>query len=126
MSLDGLDHVAITVGDIKRSVAWYHDILGLERRYEGAWGDDPAVMEAGSSGVALFQVQGNSRRIHAGSHRLSMQHFAFRADRTTFEALSETLERKGVRTRQADNQIAHSLYFNDPDGYMIEVTTYDV
>jgi catechol 2,3-dioxygenase-like lactoylglutathione lyase family enzyme len=33
-----IDHVALTVKDLDRSIAWYHDILGLERRHEAVWG----------------------------------------------------------------------------------------
>jgi len=33
-----IDHVALTVKDVERSVAWYHDVLGLERRHQEVWG----------------------------------------------------------------------------------------
>ena len=29
----GLDHVALVVADMRRSIAWYADVLGMERRY---------------------------------------------------------------------------------------------
>ncbi len=56
--LDGLDHVALTVRDVARSVAWYQDVLGLERAHEDVWGDIPAFVLTGNSGLALFPVKG--------------------------------------------------------------------
>jgi len=32
----GLDHVSLTVADLDRSVAFYHDLLGIPRR-DGQW-----------------------------------------------------------------------------------------
>ncbi len=57
--LDHIDHVALTVRDVKRSVAWYREVLGLERRYEEAWGDSPAVVCAGVTCLALFPAATN-------------------------------------------------------------------
>lgn len=53
--LDRIDHVALTVADVDRSVAWYRDVLGLERRHEEAGGSYPAVMYAGPTGIACFR-----------------------------------------------------------------------
>jgi catechol 2,3-dioxygenase-like lactoylglutathione lyase family enzyme len=43
MHLEQLDHVAIAVRDVERSVEWYRDVLGLERRHE-VWGSYPAMV----------------------------------------------------------------------------------
>jgi catechol 2,3-dioxygenase-like lactoylglutathione lyase family enzyme len=29
-----IDHVALTVKDVERSIKWYRDVLGLERRHQ--------------------------------------------------------------------------------------------
>src|SRR5215469_16239904 len=49
MKLECLDHVTL-------SVAWYRDVLGLERLHHDAWGDRPAVVGAGGTGLALFPL----------------------------------------------------------------------
>jgi len=54
LRVEGLDHVAMTVRDVSRPVAWYQDVLGLERRYEAVRGDFPAVVGAGTTSLALF------------------------------------------------------------------------
>jgi catechol 2,3-dioxygenase-like lactoylglutathione lyase family enzyme len=51
----GLDHVALTVSDQKRSLEWYQRVLGMEGRYEEARGaDDPVFVCAGNACLALF------------------------------------------------------------------------
>lgn len=40
--------------DVTRSVTWYQDVLGLERRYANVWGDFPAVPGVGTTSLALF------------------------------------------------------------------------
>ncbi len=52
--LDQIDHVALTVSNVQQSIAWYRDVLGLERRFEEVWGDYPAVVCTGSTCLALF------------------------------------------------------------------------
>ena len=32
--LERLDHVALTVADVNRSIEWYRDVLGLEHVHE--------------------------------------------------------------------------------------------
>jgi len=53
-ALQQIDHVALSVTDLEKSVAWYQDVLGLERRYREAWGNYPVMLCAGSTCVALF------------------------------------------------------------------------
>src|SRR5438477_12043432 len=38
------EQVGIAVSNIDRSIHWYHDVLGLERAFEEAWGSYPAVL----------------------------------------------------------------------------------
>ncbi len=35
MELEGIDHVAVGVRDVKRSAKWYIEVLGFERLHEG-------------------------------------------------------------------------------------------
>ena len=124
--LQGIDHVAIAVRDVERSVAWYQDVLGLERRYEEAWGNFPAVVGAGSTSLALFPVAGNDPAPLPGRDVITMRHFAFRVDGANFQLARQVLADKGLALEFQDHGLAHSIYFHDPDGHHIEVTTYDV
>jgi catechol 2,3-dioxygenase len=117
----GLDHVAIAVSDLERAEEVYRDVLGLERVHE-EW-DPPRVLASGGSGMALFP---------AGMHgddavgAPGILHFAFRVDREAFEAAQTELSQRGIEFRFSDHGAAHSVYFSDPDGHRLELTTYEV
>lgn len=126
LRVEGLDHVALTVRDVARSVAWYQDVLGLERRYEAAWGDFPAIVGAGTTALALFPAPVPDPAPPPGRDVLSVRHIAFRVDGATFERARGHLEARGLAPTFEDHTAAHSLYFADPDGHQLEITTYEV
>lgn len=126
--LESLDHVAIAVRDVDASRRWYAEILGLERRHRETWGDVPTMMCAGATMLALFpRPAGESeeeRSRRAG--RPGLRHIAFRADRANFDRARSELERRGIEIEFEDHEIAHSIYFTDPDGFALEITTYEI
>jgi catechol 2,3-dioxygenase-like lactoylglutathione lyase family enzyme len=126
LRVEGLDHVALTVRDVARSVAWYRDVLGLERRYEAVWGDFPAVVGVGTTSLALFPSRVPDPGPPPGRDVLSVRHIAFRVDRATFERARDDLESHGLAPTFQDHTAAHSLYFTDPDGHQLEITTYEM
>ena len=122
-----IDHVALTVKDLDHSIAWYRDILGLERRHEAVWGRVPAMMYAGETGVALFPATTqNPNPAPERQNSTVMRHLAFQVDRQNFLRAQAELRGRGISFTFEDHQIAHSIYLNDPDGYEIELTTYEL
>ena len=126
MRLEGIDHVALAVRDVVRSVAWYQEVLGLERRYEEAWGDYPAVVGIGATAIALFPVQSSNPKPRPDRDVLAMRHLAFRANAENFARAQRELTDRGVEFEFQNHGIANSIYFHDPDGHEIEITTYDL
>ena len=124
MELEGIDHVAMGVRDIERSAKWYIDILGFERIHEGMWNGVPTFIGKGNTGLALFPANHEPK---TSTHReIRMLHLAFRADRNNFHAAQRELEKHGIKFEFQDHEISHSIYFRDPDGHQLEITTYDV
>jgi catechol 2,3-dioxygenase-like lactoylglutathione lyase family enzyme len=126
-TLQQIDHVALTVTELEKSIAWYQDVLGLERRYQEAWGDCPAMLCAGSTCVALFPLRSpESSARTSGSAQPAMRHLAFRATYADLLEAEKNLQERGILFEFQNHQIAHSIYFADPDGHQLEITTYDL
>lgn len=128
--LHTLDHIALAVRDVAASAAWYADVLGLKRVHADVWGDVPTMMAAGNDTMlALFPVKvapGSDPKPPPGKDVIAMRHFAFRTDRAGFEQARTHLRERGIEFRCEDHTIAHSIYFHDPDGHKVEITTYDL
>lgn len=123
MDLRRLDHVAIAVRDLGRSVAFYRDVFGLQPYTVESWGGEPVFVTSPDRGfgIALFTADAGDgppapRRI---------LHVAFGTDRPGFVAAQETLRAKGIPFRLADHEVSESLYLRDPDGHQLEITTYE-
>lgn len=124
MDLRRLDHVALSVTDLDRSVAWYRDVLGLRPLVVDSWGGEPVFVTSADRGfgLALFRADGEG----GDPAPVRLLHVAFGVDRVGFAAAQETLRGRDIDFRFADHDISHSIYFRDPDGHQLEITTYDV
>jgi catechol 2,3-dioxygenase-like lactoylglutathione lyase family enzyme len=109
------------VRDVGLSVRWYQEVLGLTRAFEEVWDDYPAVLLAGDSGVALFPTDEPIQP----STLDSLPHVGFRASRRAYEAAKEELRAAGIAFRESDHEVAWSIYLLDPDGHLIEISTYE-
>lgn len=124
LQFEAIDHVALLVRDMQRAIQWYQDVLGMERRYQDVWTGkrDPVVMAIGSVQLALFLPAGEG---FVPVHDLN-EHFALRVDHANFELTRHMLEDRTIPFKLWDHKICLSLYFFDPDGNQIEVTTYEL
>ena len=55
-----------------------------------------------------------------------MLHLALRADRENFLDAQADLQKRGIKFEFQDHEISHSIYFRNPDGHQIEITTYEL
>lgn len=124
--LEGLDHVALAVRDVRNSAQWYCDVLGLARLHESEWGDLPAMVGVGGTMLALFPVLGTHPKPPPGKDVIAARHVAFRTDAAGLEEARSELEARGIECEFQDHGIARSIYFLDPDGHELEITTYDL
>jgi len=129
MKLKGVDHLAFVVSDLERSVKFYQEVFdgevgrsrGLSEKDKAANRSRHTLVKVGNFGFDLFQmVPGDPPK--TDTRHL---HFAFEIDPTDLDKVQEQLKRLGV---PFDGPKAHgggsglSVYFNDPDGYQLEVT----
>ena len=125
MQLDGIDHVALAVRDVEEAANWYADVLGFERRYEGMWDGIPTFIGKGNTAIALFPARGGDSKPAARTGEIRMLHLAFRANRENFLGAQQELKKRGIKFEFQDHEISHSIYFRDPDGHELEITTYE-
>ena len=134
MQLEGIDHVAMSVRDVERAAQWYIEVLGFKRLHEGMWDGVPVFIGKGTTALALFPVRSDSRASSAKeataakstSGEIRVLHLAMRANRKNFIAAQEELKRRGIKFEFQDHEISHSIYFRDPDGHQLEITTYEL
>ena len=124
MRLEGIDHVALSVRDLEQATRWYTEILGFEPKFPGQWNGVPTFLAKGTTALALFPAHHGIST--AAAHGPRFLHLAFRADRAGFVAAQKELKDRGIEFTFEDHEISHSIYFLDPDGHKLEITTYDL
>lgn len=129
-----IDHVELFVPDRYAAARWYEQVLGLRIVPESKqWADDGGPLmissDEGSTKLALFEGQPTSalptaafRRV---AFRVTAQGFADFLRRLPELALLDSREQPLTPRSVVDHQQAYSIYFSDPDGHLLEVTTYD-
>ena len=120
MRLEQIDHVALRCVSPEATKEWYVSVLGFEHVFPGQWGGIPIFLRLGSTSIALFPLRGDHRQD-------SLSHLSFRAATyRDFTNAQDELRARGVAFEFQDHEIAHSIYFSDPDGFQLEITTYDL
>ena len=121
----GLDHIALVVTDVEVSISWYREIFGFEPLKEVNPGSGATYIGNEHTRLALLQADEGSRFTPAVNQGPRGCHFALGVDGATFEAYERGLAGLGITYEKLTHAESQSLYFSDPDGYMVEATTYD-
>jgi catechol 2,3-dioxygenase-like lactoylglutathione lyase family enzyme len=124
----GIDHVELHVPERVTAAWWYRDVLGLTATPENEkWAMEhpsgPLMISAdgGKTSLALFEGPSEADTSKSGFRRL-----AFRVSGDEFLAflkLGRELKMEPLNVIDHESQI--SVYFNDPYGHALELTTYD-
>ena len=123
MKLEQIDHIALRCASIEITKAWYINTLGFEHVFQGLWSGVPTVLRLGSTLITLFPQKENP----AVSGTSPAWHMGLRAATyTDFRSAQAELQAQGIPFQFRDHEISHSIYFTDPDGFLLEITTYDL
>jgi glyoxylase I family protein len=123
-----LDHVALPMYDVPATRAFYEESLGLElvSAYSGDdWDGKPWLMmvfgDAGGRQVALCGFRGLRRAREAIPP--DARHYALAATAGELGAWKKRLRGAGVVLREEDHGTQRSIYFDDPNGNTLEITS---
>ncbi len=136
MRVHSIDHVELFVPDRYQAAAWYRSALGMEivHSFE-AWATDPRgpLMIATADGagkLALFEGPASDTPATHGYRRV-----AFGVSGDDFLRFIQEIAARDLRNidgaalnsiEVVDHELSYSVYFYDPWGHALEVTTYDV
>ncbi len=133
MGIRGLDHLAITVADIERTLTFYKRVLGAETHFEELWreGKIPVVLlQVGESRLSVHEAASPAKP-HAAAPTPGSGDFCFRWD-GSIESASAHLSARDIEVIEgpvprpaADGALGQSVYFRDPDGNLLEFLTTD-
>ena len=126
ITLNFLDHVAIRVKDMRISVAWYEQVLGLQKYQMPKWGAFPIFLLSGKCGVALFPANPDDPELDLGSKNVKIDHFAFNVSQENFAKAQQRYTALNLVFNIQDHHYFHSIYTKDPDGHTVELTTLKV
>jgi catechol 2,3-dioxygenase-like lactoylglutathione lyase family enzyme len=123
MRLEQIDHVALRCASLEATKEWYVSTLGFEHVFQEQWSGVPIMLRLGSTFIALFPQKGTEQ----ASTDCRAWHLAFRAATyADFRSAQTELQARGVPFQFQDHEISRSIYFTDPDGFLLEITTYDI
>jgi catechol 2,3-dioxygenase len=123
-----LGHIVLYVRSLKRSVAFYRDVLGFRPILPDGDEGLPAMAFSSASGrthheLLLIEVGEDAQSQPAG-RRVGLYHFGLKVgdtDEELREALARLSEANVPVVGASDHTVTHSLYILDPDGNEVEL-----
>lgn len=125
MEIDGLAEVVLNVRDLRRSLAFYQDLLGLER-LSVVDQPGPVFLRAGSASpsvpamLVLVPLPDGSAGFSAPR---TLHHLALCLPEHAFEAARTLLLGAGLEVRGGKHPLlaVRTMYVTDPDGNEVEL-----
>jgi len=125
--IDRLDHLVLTVADVDRTVEFYQRVLGMQ---PVTFGDGRRALAFGSSKINLHQAGGEfepkAARPTPGSADLCLISADPLADVCAHLAALAVAIEEGPVAKQGARGTLRSVYCRDPDGSLIEISSYEV
>jgi len=122
----GIDHAAINVKDLDKSLAFYTGLLGFkitEREYS-----KPGIeyfLDCGDSLIGLIKDDGTEEPHLLKDGGIGGNHISFRIKTKDFDRTIEELKASNVKISfSKKREKTWSLYFYDPDGNKLEMTAW--
>jgi catechol 2,3-dioxygenase-like lactoylglutathione lyase family enzyme len=127
MGIHRLNHAVLYISDVKRSVAFYTEVLGFRvvNMTPDGFGGAAFLQAPGSTNdhdLGLFEIGAAAGPSEAGRRTVGLYHLAWEVD--TLDELERTmlkLTEAGALVGSSDHGTTKSLYGHDPDGLEFEI-----
>ncbi len=132
LRLTGLDHLVINVRDVEISASWYQRVLGMERK-----DFDPGAGKAKRTSVSFGEQKINLRPLAADIREwFTARHATTGSEDLCFLTAASPGEvlhhlkscgveiEEGPVAKQGAQGLLASIYCRDPDGSLIEISSY--
>ena len=122
--ISGLDHMALAVSDLEKSIQFYEEVFGFEMKEDQRDENWAIIGIKGRVYLCLYQQE----EVEASAN--SIYHWGFHVEGSLNE-LSRALQAKGIKVKNLDKcpdgvweyPASQSLYIYDPDDYAIELSS---
>lgn len=125
-TIDRIDHFVLTVADVEATCAFYEKVLGMTRE---TFADNRTALSFGSQKINLHRAE-KPYDPHAGNPVPGAGDFCLITE-TPIPEVKAHLEGCGVDVflgptpKTGAMGPITSVYFKDPDGNLVEISTYD-
>ena len=132
VKVHALDHLVINVADVARSVAWYRKILGMEVKvFDPGGGKAPRTsLSFGDQKINVRPRDADKVEWFTADHQTAgSEDLCFLTSSTPDEVVAH-LKAHGVAiaegpvAKQGARGMLRSVYCRDPDGSLIEISSY--
>ena len=132
ITVDALDHLVLNVSDVTRSADWYARILGMSvQTFEPGGGQPPRTMVVfGRNKINLRPIGTSKTDWFTADHEAAgSEDLCFLTDATPDQVVAHlnannVAIEQGPCDRQGARGTLRSVYCRDPDGSLIEISSY--
>ncbi len=133
IKIHALDHLVINVADVERSAQWYRNILGMEIRVSDFGNGKPprTSLHFGDQKINVRPLSADKVEWFTANHeRAGSDDLCFLTSATPAEVVDHLTAcgaaiEEGPTARQGARGTLRSVYCRDPDGSLIEISSYE-
>lgn len=123
----GVDHLALVCSDMDRTIAFYTEVVGMTLNKVIPNRDEPSSTHifldmGGTNYLAFFDFPKHGpAKTQRGVG--SMHHLALKGTPAQYKRALQVLRERGIEHDAHGSEDKGSVYFRDPDGILLEITT---
>jgi catechol 2,3-dioxygenase-like lactoylglutathione lyase family enzyme len=134
VTVTALDHLVLNVSDVARSAAWYQNVLGMEVRvFDPGHGKLPRTsLSFGAQKINLRPIDADKVEWFTADHETAgSDDLCFLTDAAPDEVVAHLKDcgvavEEGPIAKQGARGMLRSVYCRDPDGSLVEISSYEM